>query len=182
MDIIENPVIGEKIIFLSTSKKSNGARSLLEIFLSPKGGNPLHYQKRFSETFEVLEGELNVQIGKVIRILKPGDRATAPINTVHRFFNASGRPVHFTCELVPASEGFENVLRIGCGLAKDGKAGKNGMPRNLRHMAILMNMGEGYFVGIFSVFEKLFRSLANTRKAKRIQTELIDRYCKGTEK
>jgi mannose-6-phosphate isomerase-like protein (cupin superfamily) len=182
MDIIENPVIGEKIIFLDTSKKSNAARSLMEIFLSPKGGNPLHYHKRFSETFDILEGELNVQIGKEIRILKTGDCATVPINTVHRFFNTSGRPVHFTCELVPASEGFENVLRIGCGLAQDGKAGKNGMPKNLRHMAILMNMGEGYFVGIFSVFEKLFRSLANTKKAKKIQAELIDRYCNEIEK
>ena len=177
METIENPVIGEKITFLTTSKQSNGQKSLMEIYLSPQGGNPLHYHKRFTETFKVIEGELNVQISKEIRKLKPGDSATAPVNTVHRFYNTSGKPVRFNCELVPASEGFENVLRIGCGLAGDGKAASNGMPKNLLHMAILMNIGEGYFVGIFSMFEKVFRFLARTAKAKKIEKGLIEKYC-----
>ncbi len=177
METIENPVIGEKITFLTTSKQSNGDKSLMEIFLSPKGGNPLHYHKRFSESFKIIEGELNVQVGKEIKILKPGDTAMAPINTIHRFYNTSGKSVRFTCEVTPGSEGFENVLRIGCGLAKDGKAAKNGMPKNLWHMAILMNIGEGYFVGIFSMFEKFFRFLAKTHKAKKIEKQLIEKYC-----
>jgi len=177
METIENPVIGEKITFLTTSKQSNGDKSLMEIFLSPKGGNPLHYHRRFSESFKIIEGELNVQVGKELKILKPGDKTIAPINTIHRFYNTSGKPVRFTCELTPASEGFKNVLRIGCGLAQDGKAAKNGMPKNLLHMAVLMNMGEGYFVGIFSMFEKFFRFLARTGKGKKIEKELIEKYC-----
>jgi len=178
MEIIENPVAGEKVTFIETSKLSNGAKSLLEVYLGPKGGNPLHYHKRFSETFKVIEGQLNVQVRKEIKILKPNDAATAPINTVHRFYNTSGKPVLFTCELKPASEGFENVLRIGFGLSRDGKAAKNGMPKNMWHMAILMNMGEGSFIGVFSMFEKVFRMLAKTGKAKRIEKELIEKYCK----
>ena len=178
MDTIENPVIGEKITFFTTSKQSNGDKSLMGIYLSPKGGNPLHYHKRFTETFKIIEGELNVQVGREIKILKQGDTATVPINTIHRFYNTSGKPVHFTCELIPASEGFENVLRIGCGLAQDGKAASNGMPRNLWYMAVLMNMGEGYFVGIFSMFEKFFRFIARTNKAKKIERELTEKYCK----
>ena len=177
METIENPVIGEKIVFLTTSKQCNGTKSLMDIYLSPKGGNPPHYHKRFSESFKVIEGELTVQIGKNIKILKQGDSATAPISTVHRFYNTSGKYVRFTCELIPASEGFENVLRIGCGLAQDGKAANNGMPKSIRHMAILMNMGEGYFVGIFSMFEKIFRVLARTAKSKKIGRELIEKYC-----
>ena len=177
METIENPVIGEKITFLTTSKQSNGINSLMEIHLSPKGGNPQHFHKRFSETFKVFEGELNVQLGKEIKLLKPGDTATAPINTIHRFYNTSGKPVRFTCELRPASEGFENVLRIGCGLARDGKSAKNGMPKSILHMAILMNIGEGYFVGVFSLFEKFFRLLAQTNKAKKIEEDLLKKYC-----
>jgi hypothetical protein len=65
----------------------------MEIFLSPRGGNPLHYHKRFSESFKVIEGELNVQVGKEIRTLISNDTATVPINTIHRFFNSSGKPV-----------------------------------------------------------------------------------------
>ena len=177
MDTIENPVIGERVRYLVTSKQSNGAKSLLEVFLSPKGGNPLHYHKRFSETFGVIEGELNVRIGNETKVLKPGDVATAPVNAVHRFFNTSGKPVLFTCELNPASEGFENVLRIGFGLARDGKAASNGMPANIWHMTVLMNIGEGYFVGVFSLFERFFRFLARTDKAKRIEKELLEKYC-----
>lgn len=177
MEKIENPVIGEHVTFLKTSKLTNGASSLLEVYLGPKGGNPLHYHKRFSETFKVIEGELMVQVGKEIKALKTGDIAVAPINERHRFFNTSGKPVLFTCELNPASEGFENVLRIGFGLARDGKAASNGMPSSIWHMTVLMNMGEGYFVGVFSLFEKLFRFLARTDKVKRIEKELLEKYC-----
>ncbi|NJN42524.1 MAG: hypothetical protein HC811_10170 [Flammeovirgaceae bacterium] len=64
MDRIVNPVIGEEVTFLATSKQSNGVVTLLEVTIGPKGGNPLHYHKRFSETFSVLEGELSIQVGK----------------------------------------------------------------------------------------------------------------------
>ena len=150
----------------------------MEVTIGPKGGNPLHYHKKFSETFKVLEGELSVQVGTEKMKLKVGDKATAPLNTNHRFYNTSGKPVRFTCELNPASEGFENVLRIAFGLAQDGKAGPNGMPKSFVHNGILMNMGEGYFVGPFSILEKVFRYFGNSNKARRIEKELLDKYCK----
>lgn len=177
MDKIVNPVIGEEVIFHTTSQRSNGEKTLMEITLSPKGSNPLHYHKRFAEKFTVIEGELNVQVGKTIHNLKKGDTLTANINDRHRFFNSSGKTTRFYCELTPASNGFENVLRIGFGLALDGYAAKNGMPKSIRHMAILMNMGEGYFVGVFSVFEKIFRMLAKSAKSKRIEKKLLGKYC-----
>ena len=178
MDKIVNPVIGEEIIFLTTSKQSNGEKTIMEVTIGPKGGNPLHYHKRFSETFHVLEGELSIQVGTEKRKLKVGNKATAPMNTNHRFYNTSGKPVRFTVELNPASEGFENVLRIAFGLAQDGKAGPNGMPKSFVHNGILMNMGEGYFVGLFSVLEKVFRYFGNSDKARQIEKELLDKYCK----
>ena len=149
---------------------------MLEIQLGPKGGNPLHYH-RFTESFKVLEGELTVQIGKEKKKLKMGETASVPSNAVHRFYNTSAKPVVFTCELNPACEDFENVLRIGCGLASDGKAGSNGMPKSIWHMAILMNMAEGSFIGAFSILERFFRLLARSTKAKRIEKELLDSYC-----
>jgi quercetin dioxygenase-like cupin family protein len=177
MDIIDNPVAGEKVIYHLTSRQSNGEKTIMEVFLSPKGGNPLHYHTRFSETFKIIEGELNVQIGKEIRSLKAGDTAIAPINARHRFFNTSGKNVRFTVELTPASEGFENVLRIAFGLARDGHAASNGMPKSFWHMAVLMNMGEGYFVGLFSALEKVIRLLAKTEKVKKLEKQLIAKYC-----
>jgi quercetin dioxygenase-like cupin family protein len=179
MEKIVNPVIGEEIIFHNTSRQSNGEKTVMEVLLSPRGGNPLHYHKRFAETFTIIDGELNVQIGKSIHKLKKGDTITAPILERHRFFNTSGKETRFYCELVPASEGFENVLRIGFGLARDGFAAKNGLPKSIRNMAISMNMGEGYFVGLFSVFEKIFRMIAKSDKSKRTEKELLEKYCKS---
>jgi len=40
-----------------------------------------------------------------------------------------------------------------------------------------MNIGEGYFVGVFSLFEKFFRLLAQTNKAKKIEEDLLKKYC-----
>ena len=178
MDKIVNPVIGEEVIFLTTSKQSNGEKTIMEVTIGPKGGNPLHYHKRFSETFNVIEGELSIQVATEKMKLKVGDKATAPMNTNHRFYNTSGKPVRFTVELKPASEGFENVLRIAFGLAQDGKAGPNGMPKSFVHNGILMNMGEGYFVGLFSVLENIFRYFGNSDKARKIEKELLGKYCK----
>lgn len=142
MDTIENPIIGERITYLTTARQSNGGKTLLEVCLGPKGGNPLHYHS-FKESFKVLEGELNVQLGKEIMILEPGDTATVPPHAIHRFYNASGQPVLFTCELNPACADFENVLRIGCGLARDGKAASNGMPKteSIEHSEIKGTFG-----------------------------------------
>lgn len=177
METIENPVLGERITFLQTSRQTGGNKSLMECYLSPKGGVPLHYHRRFTETFKIIEGQLNVQVGNKIKTLKSNETATSPININHRFYNTSGKPVLFTCELTPGSEGFENVIRIGCGLATDGKTTKKGIPKNLWHMAILMNMGEVYLVGIFKIFEKFFRFLAKTNKGRKIEKELVIKYC-----
>lgn len=177
MEKIINPILEEEIIFHTTSKQSNGELTRVEVTIGPRGGNPLHVHKRFSESFKVLEGELSIQLGKQKIKLRPGNTAFAPVNVHHRFYNTSGKPVRFMVELRPASEGFENVLRIACGLANDGKAGKNGMPKSIIHMAILMNMGEGYLVGIFSFLEKLLKRLGNTPKAKQIEQELLEKYC-----
>jgi quercetin dioxygenase-like cupin family protein len=180
MEKIVNPLAREEVVYHTTSRQSNGERTLMEVTIGPKGGNPLHYHKRFAEKFTVIDGELNVQVGTTIHKLKKGETIEADINQRHRFFNTSGKAVKFFCELHPASEGFENVLRIAFGLANDGHAAKNGMPKSITHMAILMNMGEGYFVGVFSMFEKIFRLLARTGKAKRIEKELLDKYCYGS--
>ena len=127
-----------------------------------------------------MEGELSVQVGERKIKLKVGEKATAPMNTSHRFYNTSGKPVRFTCELNPASEGFENVISIAFGLAQDGKARPNGMPKSLIHNGIFMNMGEGYFVGIFSILEKVFRFFGNSDKARQIEKELLEKYDKPT--
>lgn len=112
----------------------------MEVAIGPKGGNALHYHKRFSKTFNVFAGELSIQVVTEKKKLKVGDMATAPMKTNHGFYNTFGKPMRFTVEIKPESDGFENVLRIAFGLAQDGKTGPIGMPKSFVHNGILMNV------------------------------------------
>ena len=66
-----NPVINDTATFIKTSEETNGEYTLLEIELYKSDGPPLHFHKTFSERFEVIEGVLNLQVGKQKYILKP---------------------------------------------------------------------------------------------------------------
>jgi quercetin dioxygenase-like cupin family protein len=178
MDRILNPVAQEEIIFHATSKSSSGEKTLMQVTLGPKGGNPLHYHRKFSEKFTVIDGELSVQVEKNVHRLKKGDTIMAGVNQRHRFFNASGKPVSFYCELNPASEGFENVLRIAFGMSNEGLCGPNGMPKSLMVNGILMHMGEGTFVGFFSVVAGIFKLFGSSEKATQKKQELLEKYCR----
>jgi len=70
---IVNPIIKDTVTFLQTDEESGGKVTETDITLMPKGGNPLHYHKTYSETFTAIEGELGVKLGgKETKILKPG--------------------------------------------------------------------------------------------------------------
>ncbi|MBK7123633.1 MAG: cupin domain-containing protein [Chitinophagaceae bacterium] len=61
--------------------------------VAPGGGVDRHYHKTYTETFTCLEGELQVQLGKQVLTLQPGDApVTVEKNVLHRFVNNSNRP------------------------------------------------------------------------------------------
>ena len=140
---IYNPVQKDFATFLETSAQTNGARTLLEIELAPGGGNLAHYHKAFSERFEILQGELQVQVGEEKRLLTPGQSALALPGILHCFSNSSVQPARFLVELRPGHTGFEQMLCIAYGLAADGKTNEKSLPTNLYHLSILIMLGEG---------------------------------------
>jgi hypothetical protein len=50
------------------------------------------------------------------------------------------------------------------------------MPKSFVHNGILMNMGEGSFVGLFSILERVFRYFGHSDTARKIEKELLDKY------
>ena len=54
--VINNPIFDDTVTFVKTSKETGGEYTLLEIQLSPGGGNPLHYHFDYEETFMAKEG------------------------------------------------------------------------------------------------------------------------------
>ena len=78
----------------------------------------------------------------------PGEEATVPKNTLHRFHNATGETVTFLCEMRPGQPGFEKTIIVGYGLARDSLTRSDGTPKSLYHMALLLKWSEIRVPGI----------------------------------
>ena len=175
---IYNPIQKDAATFLKTSQETGGELTLIEIEAAPGGGTTPHYHKTYAEHFEVLRGALEVQVGEVTHTLRPGQKAVAPIDTLHHWHNATDDTAVFLVELRPGHGGFEKALRVAYGLAADGLANSNGLPKNLYHTALLFEWGEGRLPGLFAVLEPVFRLLARRARRKGIDRELEAKYCR----
>jgi mannose-6-phosphate isomerase-like protein (cupin superfamily) len=152
--VIENPILKDRITFLKTSAETNGEYLLFKVELAPGGGVLRHYHTTFTERFEVLDGELHVDLRHEQLILKSGQRADVPLRAAHRFYNPSAQPVAFLTEVRPARD-FEKNLCISYGLARDGKTTAQGVPRNLLHLAVTFQFAETYLPVIPAVVQKI---------------------------
>jgi len=175
---IYNPVQKDYVTFLKTSADTNGEYTLVEVELADGGGVGLHYHKTYSEKFDCLEGEVQVQLGKTMHILKPGQSATAEPHIHHLFRNRSGKTAKFKVELRPASKGFEQSLQIGYGLARDGETRKNGFPKDKLALAWLFDISESNLPGWMSIFEFILRKQAKQARTKGIDKQLTEKYVK----
>jgi quercetin dioxygenase-like cupin family protein len=74
------------------SAADTGKNSILELNILPGEKTPWHYHTLFSETFDVLNGTLEVGKGKDIIHLKHGDIATIKPNEKHYYHNVEVFP------------------------------------------------------------------------------------------
>jgi quercetin dioxygenase-like cupin family protein len=173
---IYSPVQRDAAIFVQTTEESGGRRTLLEIELAPGGGNVAHRHLGYAERFVALDGELTVRVDGLVHILQPGDEATAEARILHCFANETDELVRFQVELAPGHRGFEQALQIGYGLAQDGATNAKGMPKNLVHAALLMQMGEIRAAGPMRALTPVLGLLARWGRRRGADAALIERY------
>jgi len=106
-----HPLQKDYATFLKTSEQTGGEYTLLEIEVAPGGGNVPHYHKTYDEHFEVVEGALEVLVGKETRVLRPGQKAVAGKNTLHRFRNPTERRPRFWSSCALATPGSRSRSR-----------------------------------------------------------------------
>ena len=142
-----NPVTKVKAQFLKSTADTGGAYTLLQSKMEINTSNlpPYHYHTKFTELFTIVEGELNMMVGKDKKtmILKKGESYRVKKKEPHTFWNASDNPVVYQVKHEPACQ-FEKALKISHSLAAIGKAGKGGTPKNILHIAMLAQMGNTY--------------------------------------
>ncbi len=82
-------MMSETIHIRLRGEDTGGAYSVIEDETPPQAGPPLHVHSREDETFYVVEGEYEIQIGEAIVRATPGSYLYAPRDVPHRFRNIS---------------------------------------------------------------------------------------------
>ena len=169
-----NPGQKDYATFLKTSEETGGAITLIEIEVAPDGRTPPHYHKTYDEHFEVLEGTLEVLLGKEKHTLRPGQKAVAPRNTLHCFKNPAREATTFLVEMRPGQPGFEKAVKVGYGLASDGR---NPFYHPYQ-LAVILQWSEIRMNGVMGLLDPVFRLLAKRARKKGIDKELEAEYCR----
>ena len=131
-DTIQNPVTGERIVFLATSRQTRGEAVVIETRVEPGGFvAAAHVHPGQEERFSILEGRVGFRVGREKIVTGPGDVLIVPARTPHRFWNAGDSVARFVCDIRPALQ-FESLLETMFALAEAGMTNRKGMPGLLR--------------------------------------------------
>lgn len=173
---LHNPIIGDTLEIITEGKDTNGAWHLIEAFI-PKGcpGPSPHYHLSFSEEFTVLEGRLHMLNGHDKIVLTKGKSFLAEKGKVHTFWTTDS-DARFLCKVVPACEGQYLAALIASNLVKAGLTNKKGIPTNIWHLAVLLDIGESRLTGFFAIIGGLLGRLAKTAKGRKVRAELMEKY------
>lgn len=99
---------GDHIVIKATAADTDGVATVIETTVPAGGGPPRHSHERESETFYILDGEFEFEVGGERTNLKTGDFLIAPPNLPHQFRNVADRPGRMLIVCHPA--GFEEFV------------------------------------------------------------------------
>ena len=101
-------VVGDTYRILVTGEDTGGAYAVIDMLIPPGGGPGPHAHAGFSETFFVIDGEVEVKSEISTYIAKKGAIVAIPKGgIVHCFKNRTEQVAHLLCMVVPAGlEGF----------------------------------------------------------------------------
>jgi mannose-6-phosphate isomerase-like protein (cupin superfamily) len=174
---IINPIFKDTATFVKRAGETGGKYSECVVTLLPGGKNVSHIHKKYSESFTAIDGILGVKAGGRTVLLNPGETFTVPIGTAHYFFNPGTETIRFRIILAPGFEGFEHMLRILYGMARDGHTNKKGLPKNLPLIALIGEIGDTSLPGVFVVLGPLLKFLAARARKRGEEQRLMNKYC-----
>jgi len=93
-------LVGLDILVRFGARDTGGALSLLEQHVPEGVGSPLH-TIREDKLLLVTAGQLSLQLGSQKHRLEPGDRATIPGGTPHRFWNEGAAEARLLMLILP---------------------------------------------------------------------------------
>jgi quercetin dioxygenase-like cupin family protein len=128
-DIIENPVTGQRLVFLTTPADSDGELFAAEGIFRPGGfaGVP-HIHPHQDEHFEVLAGRAAFDINGARHVLDAGNTVDVPRGTKHTFANAGEDEMRVRFEFRPARASTDRFYELYFAFAQQGRVNAKAMP------------------------------------------------------
>lgn len=108
-------LVGDTYTVLLSGKQTAGRYSLIDMYVPPGGGPPLH-RHDFEEMFHVLEGSVEVTFRGNVVALQQGQTVNVPANAPHAFRNTGEIPARLLCLVSPAGMD-EFFMAVGTGVA-----------------------------------------------------------------
>ena len=116
-----HPGMGMRWEITRSTEDTSGAVFEAKNWLDPRmPGPPIHVHPGWAESFEVIEGSLDVCQGGKWTTLGPGEKATVPAGEPHTLRNGSDLPVTTVTTIEPAQES-EQLFRGLHRLIREGK-------------------------------------------------------------
>lgn len=138
-DVLDLTPIGAVFHIKQTARETQGRSFEMEWELAPHtGGTPVHVHPHAAESYEVLEGELDLYVDGAWRTLSAGEKASVDPGVAHTFRNASDSRTRVYNAHSPAmrfGEYFDALDRVvNSGSIRDGRP----TPRAILQMSVLM--------------------------------------------
>jgi len=118
-EVIGNRKSGETLTMLVDQDENGGARQLYQVRLPPRRPSPpAHYHVRFTEIFTVIEGALDIYLGRERKhiVLHPEESITANLRQIHTFGNDPDEWTMMTVDTRPAG-GVVRAFQLAYGVA-----------------------------------------------------------------
>jgi mannose-6-phosphate isomerase-like protein (cupin superfamily) len=111
--------LGQRTLMKLTNSDTNGAAAIFHQTVPPMSGPPLHRHSREDEWFNVLDGEITVEIDGERIVLQGGDSFFAPRGTTHTFRNFSDAVAQMLVLVMPGAfnQFFEELCSLHRGLS-----------------------------------------------------------------
>ena len=139
----EDPALGHTLSF-SHAERDGEPVMRIEMWVRPGGGVPPHVHPSIEETFETIEGQLQILSGRTWHDVGPGESAVASPGTRHAYRNRSTAETHAICWTSPPSDLLEGFLSDAAALGRGGRLTKRGIPKTPTALLQAAVMSEHY--------------------------------------
>jgi quercetin dioxygenase-like cupin family protein len=126
---IHNPVTGQRLVFLATSRDTEGELFRAEGVFPPGGfAGVEHIHPHQDEHFEVLAGSATFEVDGQRHVLGAGQTIDVPAGTRHTFANGGEDEMRVIFEFRPGLDSTDRFYELYFGFAQQGRVDTKAMP------------------------------------------------------